>query len=309
MKVISSLEQLHRQVRPCVVALGTFDGLHIGHQEVIAAARRQASQRGALLAVFTFSNHPLELIKPEQVPAKLLTSEQKYALMESFGVELLLDLPFNKELADLSPQAFVAKLLELNVSGLVIGENFTYGAGGAGNCRSLAEAAVEQDFSLEVRPLVKLRNEVVSSTVVRQLLKQGRVKTAAELLGRCYSLSGVVEHGKERGRLLGFPTANLALPKTRVAVPAVGVYAVRVKIGEKTYMGMANIGNNPTFGDIDVPLLEVHLLDFVGNLYGHSLTVDFVDKVREQVKFASLEQLVKQLEQDKSTCRQILQQA
>lgn len=305
MKVVTEIGQLHKGEKSYVVALGTFDGLHLGHQEVITTAKREATKRNALLAVFTFSNHPLELIRPELVPVKLLTQQQKYKLLEGFGVDLLIDLPFNKELASLSKDAFLNKLLQLGVSGIVVGENFTYGEKGAGNCRSLAEAAVEYGFSLDVRPLVKREGTVISSTVVRHLLAEGSVREAAALLGRSYGLTGTVAHGQERGRLLGFPTANIELSEARVACPPEGVYAVRVLVGTEEYKGMANVGKNPTFGDVEKLRLEAHLFDFSGNLYGKEITVLFVDKIREQVKFSSIEKLKQQLEQDKLQCRNI----
>ncbi|MCQ2373842.1 MAG: bifunctional riboflavin kinase/FAD synthetase [Phascolarctobacterium sp.] len=307
MKVITELGQLHKGEKSYVVALGTFDGLHVGHQDVINVARRQARQRGHLLAVFTFQNHPLELICPERVPVALLTKEEKYSLLEKLGVELLIDLPFDRQLASLSPAEFLQKLLLLGVSGIVVGENFTYGYKGAGNCKLLAEAAMDNSFSLEVRPLVKQQGEAVSSTLIRQKLLEGHVEAAARLLGRSYTITGIVAHGNERGRLLGFPTANLELADNRVALPPVGVYAVRVRLSQGSYKGMANIGNNPTFGDVNSLRLETHIFDFSDDIYGQSITIEFVAAIREQVKFNSLDALITQLQQDKSKCQEILQ--
>lgn len=306
MLVINDLRQIHKLEKQCVVALGTFDGLHVGHQDVIATARRQALQRGHLLAVFTFQNHPLELICPERVPVALLTKEEKYCLLEKLGVEVLIDLPFDKQLAGLSPAEFLQKLLLLGVSGIVVGENFTYGYKGAGNCKLLAEVAVENSFSLDVRPLVKQQSEVVSSTLIRKALLEGNVEEATKLLGRPYSVTGIVAHGNERGRLLGFPTANLELADSRVALPPVGVYAVRVKLTQGSYKGMANIGNNPTFGDVNSLRLETHIFDFNEDIYGNAITIEFVAAVRKQVKFASVDALTAQLQRDKDECRKIL---
>ena len=306
MLVVNALGQVHKLKKQCVVALGTFDGLHLGHQDVILAAKKEAEERNALLTVFTFSNHPLELIRPELAPVRLLSTEQKYELLASYGVDVLLDLPFNWELARLSPAAFIEKLLLLGVSGLVVGENFTYGAEGAGNCDTLARASKEQGFSLDVRPLVEKNGVVISSTVIRQLLAEGKVAAATELLGRPYALTGTVAHGNERGRLLGFPTANIELCEAGVAHPPEGVYAVRVLVCGKEYKGMANIGKNPTFGDVAGLRLETHIFDFTKDIYGQRLTVFFVAKLREQVKFASIDELQAQLEQDKLKCRKML---
>lgn len=307
MLVINDLRQIHKLEKQCVVALGTFDGLHIGHQDVIATARRQSRQRGHLLAVFTFSNHPLKLICPAKVPVALLTKKQKYSLLKELGVEVLIDLPFDKQLASLRPEEFLAKLLCLGVSGIVVGENFTYGYKGAGNCKLLAESAVENDFTLDVRPLVKHQDNVVSSTFIRKSIQDGSVENATAFLGRPYALTGIVAHGNERGRLLGFPTANIELADARIAIPAVGVYAVRVTLADGiAYNGMANIGNNPTFGDVLKPRLETNIFDFSGDIYGQQITVEFIAKVREQTKFDSLDALIAQLEADKKVCKAIL---
>lgn len=307
MLVVNALGQVHKLKKQCVVALGTFDGLHLGHQDVILAAKKEAEERNVLLTVFTFSNHPLELIRPEFAPVRLLSKEQKYELLASYGVDVLLDLPFNWELARLSPSDFIEKLLLLDVSGVVVGENFTYGAEGAGNCDTLARAAQEQGFSLDVRPLVQRDGVVISSTVIRQLLAEGKVAAASELLGRPYALTGTVSHGNERGRLLGFPTANIELCEAGVAYPPEGVYAVKALVDGKEYKGMANIGKNPTFGDVAELRLETHLFDFAKDIYGQQLTVLFIANLRKQVKFASIDELKAQLEQDKQSCRILLQ--
>lgn len=307
MLVINDLRQLHKMDKPVVIALGTFDGLHLGHQQVIMAAKDKAARVGALLAVFTFSNHPMQLIRPERVPTALLTKEQKYQLLEQMGVELLVDLPFNWELANLSPLSFIDKLEQLGISGIVVGENFTFGCKGAGNCQLLAQEASKRGFTLEVLPLVKDNQQIVCSTTIRKMIAEGFVEAAAAFLGRPYALTGIVAHGNERGRLLGFPTANIELSASRIAIPAVGVYAVRVILADASiYNGMANIGNNPTFGDVLKPRLETNIFDFSGDIYDQPITVEFIAKVREQVKFASLDALIAQLEADKKVCEKRL---
>ncbi len=306
MEIITALEQLHRFDAACVVALGTFDGLHRGHQDVICTARARAQATGAKLAVFTFSNHPFEWIRPSMVPPALVTPVQKHALLRDLGVDVLLDVPFDHHIADLAPQEFLQRMRQLDYSCLVVGQNFTYGRRGQGTVQTLAASAQAMGFELIVRQLVSCGSTVISSTAIRQLIAAGDVAAAADMLGRSYSMSGVVAHGNERGRLLGYPTANVELEDARVAVPAGGVYAVRVRVGGRDFGGMANIGSNPTFGDVAKTRLETHIFDFAGDIYGQSIEVQFVQRIRGEVKFASVEQLKAQLARDEHACAQAL---
>ena len=306
MEIITALQQLHKFSAPCVVALGTFDGLHRGHLDVIGTAKAEAERTGAKLAVFTFSNHPFEWINPEHVPVALITSQVKKALLAEMGVDVLVDIPFNQQVADLTPQEFLECLRALDYSCLVVGENFTYGQRGQGTVYTLEAAAKVMGFKLIVRKLVSDNGTIVSSTEIRRLISDGDVAQAARLLGRCYSITGTVAHGNERGRLLGFPTANLELTEAHVAIPQGGVYAVRAVINNKTYGGMANIGKNPTFGDVTKPRLETNIFAFAGDIYGKLLTIEFVQRIRGEVKFAGIEALKAQLEQDKQACQQFL---
>lgn len=306
MEIITSLEQLHSFAAPCVVALGTFDGLHRGHLDVIGTAKQEAEHTGAKLAVFTFSNHPLEWINPAHVPVALVTPAVKLQLLESLGVDVLIDIPFNQLVADLLPQQFLERLSALNYSCLVVGENFTYGQRGVGNVYTLAASAQAMGFKLIVRKLVSNNGTIVSSTEIRRLITAGEVQQAAKMLGRSYSISGIVAHGNERGRLLGYPTANLELVDAYVAIPLGGVYAVRAYVDGGVYGGMANIGKNPTFGDVEKPRLETNIFGFSGDIYGKTLTIEFVQRIRGEVKFAGIDALKEQLAQDKLDCLKFL---
>ncbi|WP_297998061.1 riboflavin biosynthesis protein RibF [uncultured Phascolarctobacterium sp.] len=306
MEIITSLEQLHSFAAPCVVALGTFDGLHRGHLDVIGTAKQEAEHTGAKLAVFTFSNHPLEWINPAHVPVALVTPAVKLQLLESLGVDVLIDIPFNQLVADLLPQQFLERLSALNYSCLVVGENFTYGQRGVGNVYTLAASAQAMGFKLIVRKLVSNNGTIVSSTEIRRLITAGEVQQAAKMLGRSYSISGIVAHGNERGRLLGYPTANLELVDAYVAIPLGGVYAVRAYVDGGVYGGMANIGKNPTFGDVEKPRLETNIFGFSGDIYGKTLTIEFVQRIRGEVKFAGIDALKAQLAQDKLDCLKFL---
>ena len=307
MDVITSLKQLHKYDRPCVVALGTFDGLHRGHMDVIRTAWAEAHRTGALLAVFTFSNHPYACFRPDKVPPALITPAQKQSLLRDLGVDVLVDVPFDVSVARIAPEAFLEQLQALGYSCLVVGNNFTYGLRGAGTVETLAASAQRLGFKLVVRQLVSDGATVISSTAIRRLIAEGDVEEAAAMLGRRYSLSGIVAHGNERGRLLGFPTANVELAESKLAVPLCGVYAVQVHVKGQRFGGMANIGKNPTFGDVAQPRLETHIFDFSGDIYDQSISIDFVARVRGEVKFASIDQLRNQLAADKQKCQELLQ--
>ncbi|MDO5787706.1 MAG: bifunctional riboflavin kinase/FAD synthetase [Phascolarctobacterium sp.] len=307
MDVITSLKQLHKYDRPCVVALGTFDGLHRGHMDVIRTAWAEAHRTGALLAVFTFSNHPYACFRPDKVPPALITPAQKQSLLRDLGVDVLVDVPFDVSVARIAPEAFLEQLQALGYSCLVVGNNFTYGLRGAGTVETLAASARRLGFKLLVRQLVSDGATVISSTAIRRLIAEGDVEEAAAMLGRRYSLSGIVAHGNERGRLLGFPTANVELAESKLAVPLGGVYAVQVHVNGQRFGGMANIGKNPTFGDVAQPRLETHIFDFSGDIYDQPISIDFVARVRGEVKFASIEQLRNQLAADKQKCQELLQ--
>ena len=306
MEIITSLEQLHSFAAPCVVALGTFDGLHRGHLDVIGTAKQEAEHTGAKLAVFTFSNHPLEWINPAHVPVALVTPAVKLQLLENLGVDVLIDIPFNQLVADLLPQQFLERLSALNYSCLVVGENFTYGQRGMGNVYTLAASAQALGFKLILRKLVSNNGTIISSTEIRRLITAGEVQQAAKMLGRSYSISGIVAHGNERGRLLGYPTANLELVDAHVAIPLGGVYAVRAYVDGGVYGGMANIGKNPTFGDVEKPRLETNIFGFSGDIYGKTLTIEFVQRIRGEVKFTGIDALKAQLAQDKLDCLKFL---
>ena len=306
MDVITSIEQLHRFSRPCVVALGTFDGLHRGHMDVIRTAWEEARRTDALLAVFTFSNHPFACFRPDKVPPALITAPQKHQLLQDLGVDVLVDIPFDFSVARLAPDDFLEKLARLGYSCLVVGNNFTYGLRGAGTVETLAASAQRLGFKLLVRRLVSDGETVISSTAIRRLIAEGDVAEAATMLGRSYSLTGIVAHGNERGRLLGFPTANVELAGSQQAIPQGGVYAVQVEVKGRRFGGMANIGYNPTFGDVAKPRLETHIFGFAQDIYGETITVNFIARVRGEVKFASIEQLREQLQSDKQRCLELL---
>ena len=291
--------------RGCVVAVGTFDGVHIGHQALISRAVSLAREADVPCVVFTFQNHPLSVLAPQRVPSFLSSSEERRRVFASLSVDFVIEEPFTKELASLSAEGFLSRLVEtLAPRTVVVGENFSFGAGGRGTPEFLALQGKNMGFHVEKVPLLSHAGETVSSTRIRVLLSAGDVRLAGELLGRPFSITGVVVHGDERGRTLGFPTANLLPPKGE-ACPANGAYAVCVVLesGEEK-IGVANVGSNPTF-DGNERRVEAHLLDFSGDLYGQDITVRFVERLRAEKKFPSPEALVGQIRRDEQKAREI----
>lgn len=304
MEIITSLDaELKNKYPATVIALGTFDGLHLGHTDVINTARDYAERSGLKLAVFTFSNHPLALIRPDLVPVRIISAEEKIKLLESFGVDYLINIPFTEDFAALSPDEFLDRLACFNYRCLVVGENFTYGFLGSGKTETLERSGRKNGFDVIVRPLVKMNGNVVSSTGIRNLIQAGHIEYANRMLGRAYAITGTIVHGEQRGRKLGFPTANIELLHGEMAVPAPGVYAVTASIEGSIYEGMGNIGNNPTFNDVEHARLEVNLFNCSGDLYGKTMSVQFHKYIRAEKKFSGVEELCRQIEKDKNAIK------
>lgn len=304
MEIITSLDaELKNKYPATVIALGTFDGLHLGHTDVINTAKDYAERSGLKLAVFTFSNHPLALIRPDLVPVRIISAEEKIKLLESFGVDYLINIPFTEDFAALSPDEFLERLAYFNYRCLVVGENFTYGFLGSGKTETLERSGRKNGFDVIVRPLVKMNGNVVSSTGIRNLIQAGHIEYANRMLGRAYSITGKIVHGEQRGRKLGFPTANIELLHGEMAVPAPGVYAVTASIEGSIYEGMGNIGNNPTFNDVEHARLEVNLFNCSGDLYGKTMSVQFHKYIRAEKKFSGVEELCRQIEEDKKAIK------
>ncbi|MCR5175980.1 MAG: bifunctional riboflavin kinase/FAD synthetase [Anaerovibrio sp.] len=293
------------QGRRTAIALGTFDGVHVGHQSIIRQAMELAEKHGLVGVVFTFLNHPLSVVAPDRVPFQIGDNISKAAYMEKLGVDILLNVPFSEKLSRQSPEEFLDNLCRsCNPEYLVTGPNFTFGKKGKGNSRMLSRVASEYGFVAEVGKAVQIDGRMVSSTQIRALIEEGDLVKTNEYLGKPFSFGGRVVHGDHRGRTIGFPTANLAIPDKRAMLPN-GAYGVYVLMNGQKYKGIANIGTNPTF-DGCKRRLEVHILDFSGNLYDCPLTVQFVYKLREEKKFSGADALVRQLHLDEEKARSIL---
>lgn len=287
------------------VALGTFDGVHIGHQSIINRAMELAKEHKLTSVVYTFSSHPFAVVAPDRVPMQIGDNISKAAILEEMGVAVLVNVPFTEKLCKQSPEDFLLSLQQsLNPRYVVTGPNFSFGYKGKGNPRMLVRDGSNYGFQAEIGEGIQQEGKLVSSTRIRELLEKGDLHTANHYLGRYFSFGGRVIHGDHRGRKLGFPTANLAIGDQRAMLPN-GAYAVQVLLQGKRYMGIANIGDNPTFEGCN-RRLEVNILDFAQDIYDAALTVQFVAKLREQKKFSGIDALVKQLHADEEKARQLL---
>ncbi|MCD2435490.1 bifunctional riboflavin kinase/FAD synthetase [Acidaminococcus sp. NSJ-142] len=306
MKLIENLSELKKMTPvPSAAALGTFDGVHLGHQEVIAATGRYAKAYGLKLMVFTFSTHPMASLMPELEPQRLLDNRSKIQIMQSLGVDILVNLPFTPELAQISAEDFLQLLTAAGVKAVGIGDNFSFGAGGKGNAQYLRAQHEKYGLTVLARPLLTLDGQIVSSTNIRRAINRGDLDLANKMLGRPYEIRGKVIHGEGRGRLLGYPTANVQLLGRNIAMPKSGVYAGQVVVEKNLYGSMINVGDNPTFTDADFRL-EAYLFAFSGDLYGQEIRVRLLHRIREELKFDSLEALLKQIQEDEKTVRNFL---
>ena len=294
------------QERP-VAAIGNFDGVHCGHQFLLRETKALADQLGAPSGVVVFDPHPRRFFKPDEAPFLLTTPQRRSALLKAYGVDEVISLPFNAELAALSPEAFVEEVLigALNLQGVVTGAEFRFGKGRAGDAallKKLFEAAGRS--ALTVTPLdQKEAAQKIGSSAVRNALREGEVTRATQLLGRPWSITGIVQEGRRLGRTIGFATANIFLGD--ILAPRFGVYAVMVKHGDKTYQAVANFGVKPTVGDHE-PVLEAHLFDFDADIYGEELEVVFYDFLRAEQKFDGLDALKAQIAADAKAAREVL---
>ncbi len=282
--------------QPCALAIGNFDGMHLGHQALLARLTETAKSLNLTSAVMTFEPHPREFFTPESAPARLSSLREKLEHFKEAGVEQAYVCRFNRRFAKVTPQEFMQIILRdaLNAQAILVGEDFRFGALRAGSTLDFLEAK----FNLVSLPQVNLNGERVSSTRVRNALAAGHLQEAASLLKRPYSISGNVVHGAKRGRALGFPTANVHMRHERPALT--GVYAVKLD----GLNSVANLGIRPTIEGVQKLSLEVHVLDFKGDLYGKHVHVEFLHKIRNEMKFDSLDALKAQISADVTVARE-----
>ena len=305
MRIIRDYQFTQAPDRGASVAIGNFDGVHRGHLSVIDLARRS----DAPLGILTFEPHPREFFAPDAPPFRLMSPEARAARLEKLGVDVLYELNFNHALAGLSPEEFCGRVLRdgLGLRHVVVGADFCFGRKRAGTANDLVRFGREMGFDVTIAPLLQEGTAQVSSTAIRQALSDGRPELAAEMLGHWHRIAGPVVGGEQRGRTLGFPTANMDL--TGLHLPAFGVYAVLVDVTDGphkgSYRGAASLGVRPQFGGA-VPNLETFLFDFSGDLYGAHLSVGLVSYLRPEATFASQEAFVAQMQADCTRAREIL---
>lgn len=306
MFVLSSFQQLSQFHKPIAWAIGVFDGLHLGHQAVIESAGRSALENQALCGVLTFDKHPLSLVRPEAAPTRILGEAEKWETLEALGVDLVLNLPFDQELAELSPERFFELLCDFcSVVSVSVGQDWHFGKNRAGNITTLADYGKRWDFDVHIVAPVMIDGLRVSSTSIRQALSEGDVNEAQRLLGRDIILTGEIIKGRQLARQLDFPTANMAVPANMPL--SHGVYVVQALVDDEWKGGVANLGVRPTVEKGAAPvLLETHLFDFDDDLYGSVLAVKLLAKLRGEKTFESIDALGQQLHLDAKEAKEWL---
>lgn len=290
-----------RDIEPCALALGTFDGVHLGHQKLIGAAVERAGELGIKAGVFTFSNHPRDLL-PNAKPVKnILYSHEKEEILAGIGVDYLFDVPFTKEIMGMDPESYVSELLvgKCNAKVLACGTDHRFGYMAQGNPDLLRKLGEKLGFEALIIEKLEIEGNEVSSSLIRTLIASGRVDRCKTYMGRNYEIAGDVVVGNRLGRKLGFPTSNLLIDPEMVTPPN-GVYATICNWNGKAYKSVTNVGVKPTVGD-NVKNVETHIFDFDKELYGKRIVVEFLMKMRDEVKFDSVEELSEQIVRD---CRE-----
>jgi riboflavin kinase/FMN adenylyltransferase len=305
MELVRGLQNIPKAARGCVLTVGNYDGVHLGHQQMIGAVKRRAAELGTAATVLVFEPSSKEFIDPDGAPPRLTRWREKFVALEAVGVDRLVTLRFDEQIRTMTPQSFVDVIVVgLGAKHVVVGDDFRYGSNACGTIESLRGAGRVHGFGVEQMDPFILDGVRVSSTAVRERLERADYAGAARLLGRPYSMTGRVAHGAELGRTLGFPTANLRLMRRKS--PMWGVLAVRVHgIEAGVLEGVASLGTRPTVNGNE-PLLEVHVFNFSGDLYGRLIEVEFVAKLRDEVKFDSLDAMIMQMKVDAAQARDVL---
>lgn len=305
MELIRGLHNIRERHKGCVLTIGKFDGVHLGHQAVLANLIKQAKLLGLPATVMVFEPQPEEVFTPLQAPARLSRLRDKYEQLRDIGVDRLLCIKFDRRFASRTAEEFIHTLLveQLGIQFLVVGDDFRFGQARKGDFAMLQTAGEQYQFDVVSTQSFRRKDCRISSTEIRQALALGDFQEAQAMLGRPFGISGKVVHGEKRGRTIGFPTANVLLK--RCTAPVNGVFAVNVIVGNKRYAGVANVGTRPTLNG-QRSQLEVHLFEFDDQLYGRHIHVQFVHKLRNEKKFETFELLHQQIKQDALLAKQLM---
>ena len=306
MNVFHSIQDF-KSSEKTIVTLGTFDGMHIGHRAILNKLKFQKNNSGFKTLVLTFFPHPRMILKTDHKILLLNTIEERVQLINNFGIDYLVVQEFTQEFADLSAEEFVKNILvdQFNIAKIVIGHDHHFGKNRSANIHDLIEFGKKYHFDVEQISAEELDHVSISSTKIRKALTQGNVSLAKDYLGYPYMISGKVVQGKQLGRTIGFPTANIHLEEDYKLVPAIGVYVVGVTVREKEYYGMLSIGTNPTVGGLE-KTIEVHIFGFNDDIYNEEITVHFLTKIRDEQKFASVDLLIEALKDDERFSKEYL---
>lgn len=306
MQTLMGIENFKNKDGPIYLALGNFDGVHKGHQSLISALVAKAAANGGQAVAFIFDPHPAQVLAPERAPRLLNTPSRKAQLLSKMGLDILIYTPFTREIAGWSPWEFVDKILisELHCQEVFVGFNYTFGHQGAGTPQLLQQMGKRLGFAVNIIAPVEYLGEPISSSLIRKALEAGDIVGARQLLGYSPILEGVVVEGEHRGAQLGFPTANVGV-ESIYNVPGQGVYAARAEVGAKEYHSVVNIGSKPTFHEQYPLSIEAHLMDFSGDIYGQAICLSFLAKLRDEMRFASLPELVAQITRDRDRALEI----
>lgn len=307
MLVIQNTENF-RIESPCILTIGTFDGVHLGHQKILSRLKELKQKTGLETVVLTFEPHPRKVLFPKD-DLKLITSvDEKLELLDQYGVDVSVVYPFTKEFSQLDSGYYIDEILlrRLNVKFLVIGYDHRFGKDRRGDINTLKEAALDKGFSIEEISAQDIDHIIISSSKIRKALEEGNVEMASGFLGHHFFLNGQVTRGKQLGRTLGYPTANLKLNETEKIIPAIGVYFVEVIVETTAYYGMMSVGLNPTTDNDHNVKLEVHIFDFNSDIYFRFIKVNFLKRLRDEKKFNGLVELKAALDMDKEECLQLI---
>ena len=312
MRIIRDTHFIDPNDRGAAAAIGNFDGVHLGHQAVIDLTRKAAADAGTPLGIMTFEPHPRSYFSNDSNPFRLMNAEARAHRLEKLGVEKLYEVPFNDALASLSARDFAQTIIadQLGLKHVVVGADFCFGQGRKGNAKTLADMGAEMGFGVTIAPMMQVGDADISSTAIRQALSDGRPADVAKMLGHWHRLENIVIRGDQRGRDLGYPTANMSIDGLHP--PKFGVYAVKIDVRDGphagSYNGAASIGVRPMFGK-NRPNCETFIFDFKGDLYGTTVSVALVAYLRPELKFVGLEPLITQMDADCVTAREILANA